>query len=94
MNDFHRTKCRLLSVEAAGAYSVYRIYILHVHHYLIYTIIHRMPRVLVAFECWGSVHRRLGGIPSAQYEHNRFVRIVQFLDQMVKIKSNPITYSD
>lgn len=38
------------------------------------------PRVLVAFECWGHSHRRIGGGISSQYEFAKFVGIVECLD--------------
>ena len=32
-----------------------------------------LPRVLVVFDCWGSVKRRIGGAPASMYEFARFV---------------------
>ena len=39
-----------------------------------------LPRVLVAFECWGKCRRRCGGGISSQYEFGKFVGIVECLD--------------
>jgi hypothetical protein len=38
------------------------------------------PRVLVAFECWGHCHRRIGGGISSQYEFAKCAGIVECLD--------------
>lgn len=38
------------------------------------------PRLLVAFDCWGESHRRMGGGGSSKYEFCKFIKIEQFLE--------------
>ena len=45
-----------------------------------------LPRVLAQFDCWGTTKRRLGGVPSANYEYARFVKAVANLDPVVVIR--------
>ena len=42
-----------------------------------------LPRVLAQFDCWGNTRRRIGGVPSANYEYARFVKAVAALDPVV-----------
>lgn len=39
-----------------------------------------LPRVLVAFDCWGRASRRKGGGGAAKYEFCKFLRIEEFLN--------------
>ncbi len=39
-----------------------------------------LPRVLVAFDCWGKCNRRYGGGLGAKYEYVKYIRIEEFLN--------------
>jgi len=39
-----------------------------------------LPRVLVAFDCWGKCSRRNGGVEAAKYEFVKYIRIEDFLN--------------
>ena len=48
-----------------------------------------LPRVLAQFDCWGNAKRRIGGVPSANYEYARFVKAVANLDPVIIAKPRP-----
>ena len=48
-----------------------------------------LPRVLAQFDCWGNTRRRMGGVPSANYEYARFVKAVANLDPILTAKPRP-----
>ena len=59
----------------------------------------RLPRVLVAFECWGKSKRRRGGASACRYEFARFVKIISYEDtpttitkQRTEIPDKPCYY--
>lgn len=39
-----------------------------------------LPRILVAFDCWGKASRRMGGGGAARYQYCKFSKIISFLD--------------
>jgi len=39
-----------------------------------------LPRLLVAFDCWGKCSRRNGGVSAAKYEFVKYIRIEEFLN--------------
>ena len=39
-----------------------------------------LPRLLVAFDCWGKCMRRNGGVGAAKYEFVKYIRIEEFLN--------------
>jgi len=39
-----------------------------------------LPRMLVAFDCWGRCSRRNGGVEAAKYEFVKYIRIEDFLN--------------
>ena len=41
----------------------------------------KLPRVVVAFDCWGGVKRRVRDFPSSMYEHSRVIKIEEQLNQ-------------
>ncbi len=40
----------------------------------------RLPKALVAFDCWGGVKRRVRDFPSSMYEHSRVIKIEEQLN--------------
>lgn len=51
-----------------------------------------MPRVLVAFDCWGESKQRIGGASSCTFEFAKFIGIVECLDPISphSLKHTPI----
>lgn len=42
-------------------------------------VLTKLPRVLVGFDCWGGVKRKVRDFPSSLYEHSRVVTILEHL---------------